>query len=358
MADRRDNALTEALRLVTPGGPLREGLYRILQSQKGALVVVGDDLTVFDMCSGGFEIDVAMSSARLSELAKMDGAIVLSGDASRIVRANVQLMPDASIATDETGTRHRTAERVARATGLLVVAVSEEMSTITVYRGDRRRVLQDSTFLAARANRLLQILERFRIRLDEASTTLTAAEIAGLVTVREVAALLHRAEVVTRVAEQVRELIVELGQDGKLLDIQLAEAIDGVDEERRLTIEDYLDASDGWNADLAVQRLAELTLEELPDLAHVASVLGPGTWDGADLAGTVEARGFRLLYRVPHLTPDSVGRIVSHFPDLQKVLRATPAELAGVAGIAEEQAEAVKEGLARLAESSVLDRYN
>jgi diadenylate cyclase len=349
----RSARLTRALALAHPGTPLREGLQRILQGQMGALVVIGYDTAVQHICSGGFEIDAALTSERLSELAKMDGAIVLSDDASRLHRANVHLVPSASIPTIETGTRHRTAERVAKSTGAPVIAVSEEMSTITVYVDDTRRVLQDASRLAARVNRQLQILERFRARLEEVTSTLTASEMAGAVEVREVAMVLQRAEMVMRIADDMAESLAELGDEGGLLRVAVMEAVAGVADERRLAIEDYLDASPTWDVERALRRLAELSTDDLLDLRRVASVLGDGSWDGADPDGAIRARGLRILYGVHQLGPEAIDRIVAHYPDLQRVIQADAEELATVAGITQQQIEQLKDDLGTIADVGV-----
>jgi diadenylate cyclase len=332
---------------------MREGLQRILQSQMGALLVVGYDPAVRHICSGGFEIDTALTPERLSELAKMDGAIILSDDASRLHRANVHLVPSSTIPTIETGTRHRTAERVAKSTGVPVVAVSEEMSTITVYVDETRRVLQDANRVAARINRQLQILERFRARLEEVTSTLTASELAGSVEVREVTMVLQRAEMVMRIADDVAESLGELGDEGGLLRVAVMEAVAGVADERRLVVEDYLDAAPTWDAEQALRRLAELSTDDLLDLRRVAAVLGDGSWDGADLDGAVRARGLRILYGVHQLGPEAIGRIVAHYPDLQLVIQADAEELASVAGMTQEQVEQLKDDLGTIADVGV-----
>src|SRR3954470_8844698 len=174
--------MTEALAGVAPGRPLREGLDRILQANMGALIVVGDGPEVLAICSGGFLLDAEFSPQRLSELAKMDGAIVLAPDASRIARANVHLVPSPNVPTSETGTRHRTAERVARSIDVPVISVSEDMSVIAVYRNDLKHPLEAVPRLVNRANQALSTLERYKSRLDGVSGALSALEVEDLVT--------------------------------------------------------------------------------------------------------------------------------------------------------------------------------
>ena len=209
------DALRAALGASAPGRPLREGLDRILLSGMGALIVVGDGPEVLNLCSGGFLLDAAFTPQRLSELAKMDGAIILAADASRIARANVHLVPNPNVATSETGTRHRTAERVARSINVPVISVSERMAVIAVYVGDEKHPLEPIPRLLDRSNQALQTLERYRTRLDAVSRSLSALEVEDLVTLRDVVSVVQRAEMVRRIAEEIDSHIVELGEDGQ-----------------------------------------------------------------------------------------------------------------------------------------------
>ena len=211
------------LALMAPGTALRDGLERILRGRTGALIVLGYDKTVESICTGGFPLDVEFSATRIRELCKMDGAVVLSSDGSRIVRAAVHLMPDPKIPTEESGTRHRTAERVARQTGFPVISVSQSMRIISLYVNGQRHVLDDSAAILSRANQALATLERYKLRLDEVSGTLSALEIEDLVTVRDAVAVVQRLEMVRRIADEIAGYVVELGTDGRLIALQLDE---------------------------------------------------------------------------------------------------------------------------------------
>lgn len=348
-----DDLLRSTLAAVAPGGELRDGLERILRGRTGALIVLGFDPTVESICSGGFVLDVGFSATRLRELAKMDGAVVVDGD--RIVRAAVQLLPDVTIETSESGTRHRTAERVAKQTGFPVISVSASMRIIALYVGSQRHVLEDSTTILSRANQALATLERYKSRLDEVSGTLSALEIEDLVTVRDVCAVVQRLEMVRRISEEIEGYVVELGTDGRLLTLQLDELVGGLGSDRALVIRDYLDTS-RRDVDQVLAALAELDSTELLDMAHIARVLGlPGGGDTLDAAAG--PRGYRLLSKVPRLPGTIVDRLVTHFGGLQKLLAAGIEDLMAVDGVGEQRARAVREGLSRLAESSILERY-
>jgi diadenylate cyclase len=352
-----DDRRREALAAVAPGTPLRDGLERILRGQTGGLIVLGYNRVVERVCSGGFELDVEFSATRLRELAKMDGAIVVS-DEHKIVRAAVHLVPDPSIPTDESGTRHRTAQRVAKETGLPIIAISKSMRIIALYLDGIRYVLEESAAIMSKANQALATLERYKHRLDEVSGTLSALEIEDLVTVRDVAAVAQRLEMVRRISDEIKGYVVELGTDGRLLSLQLDELVAGVDSDRELVIRDYLPAPAGRRQrrlSESVQELDALSSSELLDLSVVANILGHGGTDKLD--SPVSPRGFRLLAKVPRLPASVVDRLVNHFGSLQKLLAASIDDLQTVDGVGESRARSVREGLSRLAESSILERY-
>ncbi|MGH8979430.1 MAG: DNA integrity scanning diadenylate cyclase DisA [Acidimicrobiales bacterium] len=411
MADAGD-PLRDALAMVAPGTPLREGLDRILQGNRGALIVVSDDPAVLSICTGGFLMDAEFTPQRLSELAKMDGAIILTADASRIARTNVHLMPRASIPTTETGTRHRTAERVARCIDAPVVSVSEAMATITVYRGAERHALRHTGRLIARATQAIAAVERFKSRYDLALALLSTLEVEDSVSVGDVVSVLQPGEMVVRFTEEVQDYLVELGEDGRLIRLQIDELGAGVEEALRLVALDYVvlskeapvgdgavgdgastdgafgggaaregalgdsAASDGAfddrprraasttgpdarrerRADEAVAALHALSHDELTGRLAVAAALGfEPTPAGLDEAA--EARGFRLLHRLPRLSDAIIDRIVQRFGTLPRLMQASPADLEQVGGVGEAKARSVKDGLARMVEASILERY-
>jgi diadenylate cyclase len=356
MPERLAAKILDVLRQVAPGMPLRDGLDRIIQGSKGALIVVGDGPNVLSICSGGFLLDAAYSPQRLQELSKMDGAIILAADASRIARANVHLVPDPSVPTSETGTRHRTAERVARSIDVPVIAVSEDMSVITVYVGETKAVLQPPTDIVFRANQALQTLERYRHRLDEVRSTLSALEVEDLVTLRDMVAVLQRTEMVRRIASEIELDIIELGIQGRLVQLQLLELMAGVEDDRRFLIKDYFHEETSWHLEESLAALDALNSESLLDLARVAIVLHiPDAT--LDLDVSVTPRGYRLLSHIPRLPESIVERVVAHFGSLPKIMRATIEDLEEVDGVGDVRARAIKDGLARLTESTILGRY-
>jgi diadenylate cyclase len=348
--------------MAAPGKPLRDGLDRILRAKRGALVVVGDGPGVLSICSGGFLLDAEFSPQRLSELAKMDGAIILAGDASRIARANVHLMPKATIPTSETGTRHRTAERVARSIDVPVLSVSAAMSVIAVNRNDLKHTVQPTGWLHDRTDQALATMQRFRTRFDVALSALSMLEVEDTVSVGDVVGVVQAAEMLLRIAEEVDGYLVELGEDGRLVGLQSAELVDGVAPALHLVVRDYCGRHLGRRPDLlsvvneVIDQLAHLTSDELRDASRVAEIIGlPGSFH--DTESGVEPRGYRLLYRLPRFSDAIIERIVDRFVNLQQIMRASLAELEQVEGVGQARAHSVKDGLARLAEASIFERY-
>jgi len=354
--------MSDALAMVAPGTPLRDGLDRILRAKRGGLVVIGDGPEVLSICSGGFLLDAEFSPQRLSELAKMDGAIIVAADASRIARANVHLMPDASIPTTETGTRHRTAERVARSIDVPVLSVSAAMSVIAIYRNDVKHTIQPTGWLHGRTDQALATMQRFRSRFDVAVGNLSLLELEDTVSVGDVVGVIQAAEMVLRIAEEVDGYLVELGEDGRLVGLQSAELADGVDRALQMVVRDYCILPEAGGADWAavvaavIDQLANLDSDGLRDPTRVADILRqPGAFH--DVESAVEPRGYRLLHRLPRFSDTIIERIVDRFVNLQQIMRASIADLEEVEGVGQARARSVKDGLARLAEASIFERY-
>ncbi|MGH3940801.1 MAG: DNA integrity scanning diadenylate cyclase DisA [Pseudonocardiaceae bacterium] len=346
--------LRETLARLAPGTVLRDGLERILRGRTGGLVVLGHDQAVESICDGGFQLDVEFSATRLRELSKMDGAVVLSTGADRILRANVHLVPDPTIPTEESGTRHRTAERTGIQTGHPVISVSQSMSIVSVYVDGRRHVLSNSATILSRANQALATLERYKARLDEVAQTLSALEIEDFVTLKDAMTVVQRLEMVRRISEEIAWDIVELGGDGRLITLQLDELVGEMEADRELIMQDYLPA--GRRVHAAVAALDQLSGSELLDLAAVAGCYGYSLAPEA-LEEPVSPRGHRLLARVPRLPSGVQTRLIEHFGSLQALMAATVDDLQLVDGVGDARARVVREGLSRLAESSIIERY-
>ncbi len=343
--------LFEHLARMAPGTPLRDGFERILRGRTGALVVLGRNGVIEAVSTGGFALDVPFSPTALRELAKMDGAIVLDLEAGRIVSAGVQLMPDASIPTVETGTRHRTADRVSRQSGLPVVSVSASMSTISLFIDAHRHVFEQSDQILSRANQALQTLERYRARVSEVTDRLSSLEVQDQVSVSDVALVAQRLEMVRRLNSELDGYVVELGTDGRLLALQLYELSAGLDDLRELLERDYRpdgDAAFGFGS------LPGLDLSELLDPLAVARAVGfPGQ---NHLDTRISARGYRQVSQINRLPPGLGSRLIEHFGSLQALFGATSTELQAVEGVGESRARIIRDGLLRLADAAYDDR--
>ncbi len=334
------------LALIAPGTALRDGLERIVHGRTGALIVLGHSPALAAISTGGFAIDVALSATALRELAKMDGAILLNSTLDRIVHAGVHLMPDALVPTDEAGTRHRTADRVSRLTGIPVLTVSASMSSIALFVNGRRHVVARPEHSLVRADQALSTLSRYRDRLEEAATRLTVSEIQDTVTVRDVALLAQRLEMVRRLQSEVDDHVLELGVDGRLIKLQLQELIAGLGALTVTLERDY--ARDGKPLDLAA--LGETDPDRLLDPALVAEQIGLAPFSSLD--ERLQARGYRQLARIGRLPVRTVERLVERFGTLQGLFGASTAELVDVDAVDLATALSIRESLARLSESA------
>ncbi|MGO3151899.1 MAG: DNA integrity scanning diadenylate cyclase DisA [Galactobacter sp.] len=362
MQPTTDPTLATTLARVAPGTALREGLDRILRGRTGALIVLGHDDTVEAICSGGFNIDIEFTPPRLRELAKMDGGIVVNHDATRILKASVQLVPDSAIPTDESGTRHRTAQRVATQTGLPVITVSASMQMIAIFVGQARHQLEDTESILARATQALTTLTRYRLRLDQVTAELSKREIEDTVSVRDVASVVQRQEMLRRISDEIAQYVLELGTDGRLIELQLQE-LTGRDAEAGTVIADYaLAAVNAGHANTAVEssaaleQLATLSSTDLVDLSSVAHVLGyRASQEALDLP--VQPLGLRLLGGVESLSRSVRETITARFGGLQNLMAATVDDLTTTPGVDVDAARTVREGLSRFAEATLVNRY-
>ena len=351
----RNDELLQILKTVAPGTELREGLENILKARTGALIVIGDTENVMNLADGGFKINEEYSPARIYELAKMDGAIVLSKDAKRILLANTQLIPDSKIPTVETGTRHRSAERIAKQTGELVISISQRRNLITVFKGDIRYIIKDSSQVLARANQALQTVERYKTSFDEVMLALNEYEFEDIVTLEHVVKAVQRAELMLRVVSEVKGYIVELGDEGRLIELQLRELAGNVETEEALIIKDYSASKD--KEETLLNTISELTHEELVDSPTIAKLLG------YTIETTIEdievyTRGYRLLSRIPKMPMNIIDNMVKTIGAFQDIVRASIEELDDVEGIGEVRAKNIKQGIKRMQEQALYDsRY-
>jgi len=347
-----ESGIIKILQMVAPGTVLYEGLENILRARTGALIVIGDSEKVMQVVDGGYHINAELNPASLYELAKMDGAIILSSDAKRILLANTHLTPDSIIPTRETGSRHRTAERVAIQTGELVIAISQRRNLITLFKGNERHVLREVGTILVKANQALQTLEKYKSVLDQALINLSALEFEDLATLTEVATVVQRTAMVSRIAKEIELYICELGSEGRLVNMQLEELMFELKEEGLLVLKDYIANPEQWEK--VRDELFSRSYEELVDLNSVVKEMGFPT---QSLDAQVTPRGYRILTKIPKLPLPVIENLVRCFENLQNIVGASIEELDEVEGIGEVRARSIKEGLRRLREQVLLDRH-
>lgn len=352
MRIEKDKELKNILKIMGPGTQLREGLENILRAKTGGLLVLGDSEEILKIVDGGFEINSDYTPAYVYELAKMDGAIVISSDLKRIVYANAQLVPDSTIPTYETGTRHRTANRVARHTGAIVVAISQRRNIITVYKGEIKYVLRDSSVILGRANQAIQTLEKYVSVLDRVISNLNLLEFQDLVTLFDVMTAVQRTEMVLRIVSEIERYICELGNEGRLISMQLNELVRSIEQDGILLIRDYCKSNLEYNDIYKAMQL--MTSEELLDLDMISRNMG---YIGVPLVDTlISPRGYRILSKVPRIPSSIIENLVKHFRELKAVLEASYEQLDKVEGIGEARSKAIKNGLRRIKEQVALDK--
>lgn len=346
--DRQAN-LRRYQALLAPGTPVREGLERIVNGRTGALVVLGSGKAVDKVSTGGFALDVQFTPTALRELAKMDGGIVLSSDFERILAAGVHFVPDGSLPTVETGTRHRTADRISQQTGLAVATVSASMSVISLFLDGQRHTIERSEQILSRANQALATLLRYRERLTETSRSLSTLEVHDQVTVKDFALVAQRLEMIRQLDMELRAYVAALGVDGRLLELQLHELTLGTDDLATRLEMDYRPA-EADPLDFRIGRLSELDHTDLLDLLTVARTVGFG--NDVHLESRLVPRGYRQMALLTRVPPSVGRRLVEHFGSLQGLLGARTADLVEVEGVGEGRARVVRDGLARIAEQA------
>jgi diadenylate cyclase len=353
---RRDPHLLAAIETIAPGTPIRQAVDDVIRSHEGALIVIGDPVELSFLYSGGIRLDAPFRPQLLYELAKMDGAIIVDAAIKRLAWANVQLMPDSTIPSEETGTRHRTAERVAKQTGALVVSVSQQRETVTVFVGPGRYQLDPVADVLAKTNQALGTLETYRQRLEQVLTRLTALEFQNAVVLDDVLVTLQRAEMTSRMAERITRDCVELGSEGRLIRLQLEELVGNVPADRDAIVRDYHAVSADAEATFALGGLRALRYQDLLEFDRLVELLGY-TRGSSPLDTSVQPRGYRVLSHIPRVPDMVVRRVVADFGSLDTVVRASQRDLEAVDGVGAVRAREIREGLRRLQEHNLVDRY-
>ncbi|HKG43563.1 MAG TPA: DNA integrity scanning diadenylate cyclase DisA [Gaiellaceae bacterium] len=352
---RLDSKILAAVGRIAPGTELRSALDDVIRSREGALIVIGEPSELAFLFSGGIQLDVPFRPQLLYELAKMDGAIIVNSAVTKLAYANVQLMPDPTIPSVETGTRHRTAERVAKQTDALVISISQQRETVTVFVGHSRYQLEPIADVLAKTNQALATLETYRARLEQVLTRLTALEFQNAVMLDDVLVTLQRAELTTRMAEEIERACVELGEEGRLIRMQLDELVADVPDEKAALVYDYHAEGGAGRTQEGLEALAGLPYDQLLEFELLAVLGYPATVNPLD--HSVSPRGYRVLSHVPRLPDGVVKRVVATLESLDGIVRASQPELEAVEGVGAVRAREIREGLRRLQEHNLVDRY-
>ena len=324
----------------------------ILRAKTGGLIVISDSEEVMNIVDGGFSINSEYTPSYVYELAKMDGAIVITEDLKKIICANAQLIPDSSIPTYETGTRHRTAHRVAKQTNKIVIAISQRRNIITMYKGDIKYVLRESSVILSKANQAIQTLEKYVAVLDRVINNLNLLEFQDLTTLFDVVTAIQRTEMVMRIVEEIKRYILELGNEGRLISMQLSELIRHIERDGILLIRDY--CKEDLNYNDIYEAIQKLNSSELIDLDAIARVLG---YSGIPLMDTlISPKGYRVLSKVPRIPANVIENLIKEFKELSAIIEADIDDLDNVEGIGEARATAIRSGLKRIREQISLKK--
>ena len=351
---KKEDKITEILKKISPGTPIRNGLENILRARTGALLYfTNNEENINNLVDGGFNINEDYTPAKLYELAKMDGAIVLSEDMKRILRANAELIPDSSILTVETGTRHRTAERTAKQTGELVISISQRRNIITIFTENERYILEDTSVVLNKANQAIQTLEKYKKVYDSKLNILNEYEFNDIVTLENVISVIQRAEMVMQIVNEIERQIAELGNDGRLVDMQLEQLVTGLEQEEEQIVRDYT-VNEGKSIEEIIKEIAELSYEELLKDQNLAKILGYDIFSDFDEVG-VYPRGYRILNKIPRMPNNIIENLVQGFESFQHIIEASIEQLDNVEGIGEVRARNIKSSLRRMQEQFVFD---
>ncbi len=341
--------ILEIIKMTAPGTLLREGLDNILRAGNGALIVVTDPSKLTCLIDGGFKFDSEYMPAYLYELSKMDGAIVLSKDMKRILLANTLLLPNPLIQTNETGTRHKAAERTAKEIGELVICISQRRGVISLYKGEHKYVLRSTPEILAMANNALQTLEKHKKVLQREYDNLTTLEFNDVCRYSDVINVIVRSEIAMRIADEIRTYICELGVEGRLVSIQLEELLTNIEEEELLVIEDYMSEHCTLHSYEIQEKLHMLDDDELANYDTIMRLLGfKPTHDTQETV--ISPKGFRALSKVTRVPKTIQNNVIETFMNLRGIIAATVDQLDGVDGIGGQRARNINLGLKKIKE--------
>lgn len=349
MNSKEEELLLKCLKRVAPGTDLRLGIEYMLQAKTGGLLVLGDSEAVLKITNGGFYIGCNFTAAKLYELGKMDGAIILSSDTKRILYANTHLFPNPEISSSETGTRHITAERAAKQTSELIISISQKRDAVTLYIDNLKYILEEPRIIQSKANLAIQTLEKFKNGLDHLMLNLTVRELEGIATLFDVASIFQRAIIVHKTAKEVNKYISELGTDGRLLKMQIEELMDNVEEDYIKIIKDYVSADIKTEPSKLRDKILNIESDEIVELETISKVLGYGSQENL-IEFNVQPKGYRIISEVIRLQPGVITNIINRFGNLKNIMDANLEDLTAVQGVGKIRAKSFAERLKKYSE--------
>ncbi|MCX6346661.1 MAG: DNA integrity scanning diadenylate cyclase DisA [Actinobacteria bacterium] len=349
MNSKEEELLLKCLKRVAPGTDLRLGIEYMLQAKTGGLLVLGDSEAVLKITNGGFYIGCNFTAAKLYELGKMDGAIILSSDTKRILYANTHLFPNPEIPSSETGTRHITAERSAKQTRELIISISQKRDAVTLYIDNIKYILEEPRIIQSKANLAIQTLEKFKNGLDHLLLNLTVRELEGIATLFDVASIFQRAIIVHKTAKEVNKYIYELGTDGRLLKMQIEELMDNVEEGYAKIIKDYVLADIKTEPSKLRDKILNIESDEIVELETISKILGYGSQENL-VEFSVQPKGYRIISEVMRLPQGVITNIINRFGNLRNIMDANREDIAAVAGVGKIRAKSFAERLKKYSE--------
>lgn len=346
-------AVSEVLQFIAPGTSIREGIDNVLRANTGGLIVVGYNEKVKSLVDGGFAINCAFSPSFLYELAKMDGAIILNETGSKILFANAHLAPDPGVPSTETGMRHRTAERVAKQTKALVIAISQRRNIITLYKGNFRYALNDIAVILTKANQAIQTLEKYKAVFEQSVLNLSILEFEESVTYNDFLQVLRRFELILKIKKELLAYLSELGTEGRLIRLQMNEILTELEQTAMLIIKDYAFQRDIMEREV-LQHIQAIADSEPFDDVILLKLIGYQGY--VHLDEFKNPRGYRILHKIPRLPVVIIENLIDSFGELPKIITATVEELDDVEGIGEVRARKIKEGFKLIKERLYTER--
>lgn len=336
--NEKDEILKEIFGLVSPGQPLRNAIDRIQEASLGGLIILCEPREIKDLMEGGFTLDTDFSPQKVYELAKMDGAVIVSKDVTKIYGANLQLQPDHTLETDESGTRHRTAHRMAMQTGNIVITISERRNKVTIFKNNFKYSLESIGDLLIKSSQAIMSLEKYSSIINRYLNNINHLEYENLVTLEDVVRVIRFFILLFNMDKKINQYILELGTEGKTLQLQHNEIMLGHKNNFLNLIKDYSATSETCiKADKVFEKALKIDSPDIAEDNYIIKLLGYDL-KKLILEDPIIAKGYRLLSNISSLTKKEIENIIEEFTDVSGILNASPKEIQSVKGLTKNKA--------------------